>query len=63
MAIGESQKKQEQINDRCRCKYTSWLENKGVKDVEINGHGGTQTRGHELDILELSFVDSTMVVP
>lgn len=31
--------------------------------VEINGHGGTQTRGHELDILELSFVDSTMVVP
>ena len=37
-------------------------ENKGVKEVELDGHGEA-THGHELNLHELAFVSSTMVVP
>ena len=38
------------------------MENKRAKEVEPNGHG-EPTRGHELYLNKLAFVNSAMVVP
>ena len=37
-------------------------EQRRAKEVEPNGHGEV-THGHELNLHELAFVSSTMVVP